>query len=77
MRTARGEIATEAVPTDVLHALLIWYGWHGHGREVTRQLLVEEDEVGEAASDSGVLALELGERALYSVSIPRNIARNP
>lgn len=53
-----GEVGAEAIAADVLHALLIRERRDSAGREVFRESLVEEDEVGEAAADSSYRLLE-------------------
>lgn len=61
---AGGEVGPEAVPADVLHALLVRQGGHGGGGVLAGELLEEEDKVCEAAADGGGFALEGGEGGL-------------
>ena len=51
VRAPRGEVGAEAVPADVLHALLVRERRHGAGDIILRERLVEEYEVGEAAAE--------------------------
>ena len=52
---AGGEVGSEAVPADVLHALFVWEGRHSRRGIVFTERFVQEDEVGEAAADGGSL----------------------
>jgi hypothetical protein len=61
---AGGKVGAEAVAADVLHALLVGQRGDGGGGKVAGELLVEEDEVGEASADGGGGALEGGEGGL-------------
>jgi hypothetical protein len=53
-----GEVRTEAVSTDILHLVLVGQWGDGALRVLFRELLPEEDEVGETAADGEVRLLE-------------------
>ena len=60
---ARGEVGAEAVAADVLHLVLVGERRHGTLRIFAREVLLQEDKVGEAAAHFGVVVdegLEVG-----------------
>lgn len=59
-----GEVGPKAVATDVFHFMLVWEGWNGALRVFSAEGLVEENEIGETASDSDAGFLEGGEVGL-------------
>ena len=67
MCTSAGEIGAEAVATDVLYVMLLWYWWHCDVRVLSEEGSVKVDEIREAPPDGEMLFLEDFEVRLFAL----------
>ena len=58
------EVGSEAVSTDILHLVFVWERRDDIGGEILAEGFVEEDEIGEAATDTEGGFFKRGEIAL-------------
>ena len=59
-----GEVGPKAVAADVFHFMLVWEGRDGALRVFSTERLIEENEIGETATDFDGGLLEGGEVGL-------------
>lgn len=66
MCTARCEVLSEAVASNVGHVVFVGQGWNGALGIFALECFVEEDEIGEATAHVGMRRLERFEIGLRS-----------
>ena len=69
MRSPVGKVGPEAVAADVFHFMLVWEGWDCALGVFSAKRLVEENEIGETATNFDGGLLEGGEIGLQWVSL--------